>query len=81
VAETISGEICRLDAGDYPPFINNTEEDIVWITGWLPKGFQRFFLDFGFPTTDENARARSVADDLIQKVVSSVQRHGMYVAG
>ena len=24
-------------------FINNTEENVVWITGWRPKGFEKFF--------------------------------------
>jgi quercetin dioxygenase-like cupin family protein len=74
-----AGSFVDLVPGTTHTFINITQEDVVWITGWRPKGFQRYFLDFGIPTTEENARARSVADDLIQKVVGSVQRYGMYV--
>lgn len=25
-------------------FINNTEAAVVWVTGWRPKGFERFFM-------------------------------------
>ncbi len=83
-----NGQWQRYAAGsfvDLPPntthtFINNTDEHVVWITGWRPKGFQRFFQDFGIPATEENAREKSVADDLVQNVVQSVERYGMYVA-
>ena len=84
-----NGEWQKYPAGsfvDLPPntthtFINNTDEDVVWITGWRPKGFHRFFQDFGIPVYEENAREKSVADDLVQNVVQSVERYGMYVAG
>ena len=34
-------------------FINKTEAPVVWLTGWRPKGFERFFRDLAFtrPTT------------------------------
>jgi len=57
------GESNKMVAGDFvdlPPntvhtFINNTEENVIWITGWRPKGFQRFFRDFGISSTQERA--------------------------
>ena len=57
------GESSKMVAGDFvdlPPntihtFINNTEENVIWITGWRPKGFQRFFRDFGISSTQERA--------------------------
>jgi quercetin dioxygenase-like cupin family protein len=79
----------RVAAGsfvDLPPhtthtFINKSDEDVVWITGWRPKGFQVFFEDFGVPEHEEGARDKSVAADLVQNVVRSVERYGMYLAG
>ena len=78
----------KLSAGgfvDLPPntthtFINNTEEEVVWITGWYPKGFQRFFEDFGIATHEAGAQQRSTAPDVIQRVVQRVQSYGMYIA-
>jgi uncharacterized cupin superfamily protein len=69
---------------DLPPntthtFINNAEEDAVWLTGWRPKGFQKFFEDFGVPAHEANARERSTADDLIRRAVESIERYGMYI--
>jgi quercetin dioxygenase-like cupin family protein len=82
-----NGEWQKFPAGsfvDLPPntthtFINNTEEDVIWITGWRPKGFQRFFQDFGIPTHESQARERSVADVVVQNVMQNVERYGMYL--
>jgi quercetin dioxygenase-like cupin family protein len=82
-----NGEWQKFPAGsfvDLPPntthtFINNTEEDVVWITGWRPKGFQKFFQDFGIPAHESQAQERSVAEGLVQNVVQNVERYGMYI--
>jgi len=79
----------RAQAGsfvDLPPhtvhtFINDTEEDVVWITGWRPKGFQRFFEDFGFPEEEPSSREQSASQSIIQDVVKNVESYGMYIAG
>jgi quercetin dioxygenase-like cupin family protein len=84
----INGEWRRCGAGsflDLQPhtthtFINNTEVDVVWITGWRPKGFERFFRDFGVPAAEPNAQDRSVADQVVQNVVQNVEKYGMYLA-
>ena len=84
----IDGRWQRFAAGSFvelPPntthtFINNTDEDVVWVTGWRPKGFQRFFEDFGVPAAQADAAARSVDHETVDKVVSSVERYGMYIA-
>jgi quercetin dioxygenase-like cupin family protein len=83
-----NGEWQKFSAGsfvDLPPntthtFINNTEEDVVWITGWRPKGFQRFFQDFGIPGYESQAQERSLAEGVVQNVVQNVERYGMYVS-
>ena len=84
----VNGEWSRLTAGDFhelPPgavhtFINNTDEEAVWLTGWRPKGFQKFFSDFGVPTDQEHAQEKSVSEGVVQKVVESVESYGMFVS-
>lgn len=70
---------------DLPPntthtLINNTEQDVVWVTGWRPKGFERFFRDFGIPVQESLAQEKSVADEVVQNVSKNVERYGMYLA-
>ena len=83
-----NGEWKRCGAGSFvelPPntthtFINNTQEDVVWVTGWRPKGFERFFRDFGISISDSQAQEKSVADQVVQNVVQNVEKYGMYLA-
>jgi quercetin dioxygenase-like cupin family protein len=83
-----NGRWSRVSAGTFlelPPdtvhtFVNKTGEDVVWVTGWRPKGFQRFFADFGVPTGEPDAQRRSTADELIGKLVQRVESYGMYLA-
>ena len=83
-----NGEWKAMTAGSFvelPPntihtFINNTEEDVVWITGWRPKGFQKFFQDFGIPIDHEGARGHSVSEEIIQRVVQECEKYGMYLS-
>lgn len=83
-----NGEWRKASAGSFvelPPntthtFINNTEQDTVWVTGWRPKGFERFFRDFGVPVQESQAQEKSVADQVVQNVLKNVERYGMYLA-
>jgi quercetin dioxygenase-like cupin family protein len=78
----------RMSAGEYtelPPntvhtFINNTERDVVWITGWRPRGFEKFFSDFGIASDNAGAREKSVAPEMIERVLQSVERYGMILS-
>ncbi len=84
----VNGAWQTLDAGQFvelPPntthtFINNTDEDVVWITGWRPKGFQRFFRDFGIPDQQSAAREQSVSAAMVQRVIDRCESYGMYVS-
>lgn len=67
----------RLDPNTTHTFINNTGEDVVWITGWRPKGFERFFRDFGVPVEEPHAQDRSVAEDVGQNVVQNAEKYGL----
>ena len=61
-------------------FINNTDQDVVWITGWRPKGFERFFREFGVPVTVKGARESSVSQEIVQRVIERCESYGMYVS-
>lgn len=84
----VNGEWARYARGDFldlPPntthtFINHTEEEVVWVTGWRPGGFERFFRDFGIPAPEAGARERSTAQDVVQNVIRTVESYGMYLA-
>jgi quercetin dioxygenase-like cupin family protein len=74
-----AGSYVELPPNSTHTFINDTDEDVVWITGWRPKGFQRFFQDFGIPAHESNAQERSTADSIVQNVVQNVEGYGMYL--
>ena len=74
------GTFIELQPDTVHTFVNNTEEDVVWITGWRPKGFQKFFDDFGIPETQGAAQQQSVSEELIQWVLESCESYGMYVS-
>lgn len=74
------GTFMELQPSTTHTFINNTDADVVWVTGWRPKGFERFFRDFGILADEAQAQDRSVADEIVQTVVQNVERYGMYLA-
>lgn len=75
-----AGVFVELPANTVHTFINNTEENVVWITGWRPKGFEKFFRDFGIPSDAEGAREQSVSDEIVKRVVRECEKYGMYVS-
>jgi mannose-6-phosphate isomerase-like protein (cupin superfamily) len=76
-----AGTFIELPPNTAHTFINNSPQDVVWVTGWRPKGFERFFRDFGIPADDTGARERSVSPEIIQRVLDHCERYGMYIAG
>ena len=77
---TNAGSFVELAPNTTHTFINNTADDVIWLTGWRPKGFQKFFEDFGIPADQQAARERSVSEETIRRVVQACERHGMYVS-
>ena len=83
----VAGDWRRCGAGTFmelPPmtthtFVNNTETPVVWLTGWRPKGFERFFRDFGVAASEADAQQRSVCNAIVQRIVQNVERYGMYL--
>lgn len=82
------GEWRRLTAGGFSEvpvgavhtFINNGTEDVLWVTGWRPKGFERFFRDFGISWRENDARERSVSPETLERVGREAERYGMILS-
>jgi mannose-6-phosphate isomerase-like protein (cupin superfamily) len=82
-----NGEWSRVPAGSFlelPPrtihtFVNKTDEEVVWITGWRPKGFERFFRDFGVAIDEPDAPMKSVSPEIIGRVMRDSESYGMFV--
>ena len=52
----------------------------MWITGWRPKGFEKFFTRLR--RSERRARLRrpkSVSPDIIGRVIKDSERYGMFV--
>lgn len=75
-----AGQFVELPPNTTHTFINNRDADVVWITGWRPKGFQEFFRDFGVPVTESAAQEKSVSPDMIRRVVERCESYGMIVS-
>ena len=74
-----AGDFTELPPNSVHTFINNTEQDVVWLTGWRPKGFQRFFQDFGIPIAERDGQAISTSESLVQRVIQGVEGYGMFI--
>ena len=75
-----AGSFIELPPNTVHTFINNTEENVVWMTGWRPEGFQKFFLDFGIPCDQEGAREQSISEEVIQRVMQECEKYGMHLS-
>lgn len=74
-----AGSFVELPANTIHTFVNKTEQDVVWITGWRPKGFEKFFSDFGVASTELDASLKSVSPDIIDRVMKGSESYGMFV--
>ncbi len=71
---------------DIPPktlhtFNNKTNQTCKWINIHSPKGFRTFFNELGVPDTEANAVEKSVAPELIQKVIQTASDYDMIIQG
>jgi quercetin dioxygenase-like cupin family protein len=75
-----AGSFVELPPGAVHTFVNNTGQDTVWITGWRPKGFERFFRAFGIPGDRPGARDLSLSDEVVRRVGAECETFGMYLS-
>ncbi len=83
----IDGRIMIVKAGesvDIPPktlhtFSNNSEKPCKWVNIHSPKGFRSFFEQIGIPENEENAVEKSIAPEIINKVIESASNFDMII--
>lgn len=83
----INGEIKTIKAGesvDIPPktlhtFSNKSDSPCKWVNIHSPKGFREFFDQMGVPADAKDAQQKSVAPDIIQKVMEKAVNFDMII--
>lgn len=81
----IDGELKICKSGesiDIPPqtihtFSNRSDKPCKWVNIHSPKGFRNFFENLGIAESDSNAQEKSVAPELIEKVITTATNYDM----
>lgn len=73
------GETVDLPPGTMHTFTNNSDQPCSWVNVHSPKGFMEFFDEVGVAATEEQARERSLAPELIQKVIATAASFDMHI--
>jgi len=74
------GESVNLPPKALHTFSNNSDSPCSWVNIHSPKGFLRFFQDFGVPDSQGDAQLKSVAPEMIQKVIETAADYDMIIA-
>ncbi|WP_276391816.1 cupin domain-containing protein [Eudoraea chungangensis] len=69
---------------DIPPktlhtFTNKSDAPCKWVNIHSPKGFRTFFEQIGIPENEENAIEKSVAPEIINRVIESAPQFDMII--
>ena len=83
----VNGEIKVLKAGesvDIPPntlhtFSNKSDQPCKWINIHSPKGFRDFFEQMGVSENEDDAATKSVAPEIVQKVIATAEDFDMII--
>lgn len=83
----INGSLRLVKAGesvDIPPktlhtFTNKSDAPCKWVNIHSPKGFRTFFEQIGIPENEENASEKSVAPEIVNRVIESAPQFDMII--
>ena len=83
----VNGEIIQVKAGesvDIPPqtlhtFGNRSDQPCRWINIHSPKGFRDFFEEMGVPEHEDDAQNRSLAPEIVNKVIETAADFDMLI--
>ena len=83
----VDGEVKIVKAGesvDIKPntlhtFGNKSDKPCKWINIHSPKGFRDFFEQMGIPVDEEQAVEKSIAPEVIQKVIETAESFDMII--
>lgn len=74
------GGYATVPQGVVHSFRNEGTDEVRFITGYEPQGFERFFLEFGVDASEPGAFETSVSEQMIGRVVEGCARFGMILA-
>ena len=74
-----AGESLCIPKGTIHTLKNNGTEDCHWVTAWSPRGFEKFFEQFGIPVENDNSFEESVSETMIHRVGTECGDLGMIV--
>lgn len=60
-------------------FSNNSDHTCKWINIHSPKGFRPFFEEVGISDDEENAIEKSIAPEIIEKVMATASDFDMII--
>ena len=83
----VGGEVKTVGAGesiDVPPntihtFRNTSDSTCKWVNIHSPKGFRRFFEEIGVPVEEQNAREKSITQEMIGLVIERAPGYDMHI--
>ncbi|MGI9531641.1 cupin domain-containing protein [Lutimonas sp.] len=74
------GESINLPPDTIHTFSNNSDQSCKWVNVHSPKGFLKFFEDFGVSDTEENAATQSTNPAIIEKVLQTAADYDMVIS-
>jgi mannose-6-phosphate isomerase-like protein (cupin superfamily) len=72
-----AGESANVPRGVVHTFRNPLETPCEWLTAFSPRGFERFFQEFGVPVGQSDALEVSTSDAMIGRVIAECAEYGM----
>jgi len=83
----VDGDVMIVRAGesvDIPPktlhtFANKSDKPCKWVNIHSPKGFRDFFEQIGVPENEEDAMGKSLAQEIITKVITTAAEFDMVI--
>jgi mannose-6-phosphate isomerase-like protein (cupin superfamily) len=74
------GDYLNIPRGTVHSFRNDGSDEVRVITGFEPRGFERFFLEYGVDADEAGAFETSVSKATIARVVEGCAQFGMILA-
>ncbi len=74
-----AGESIDVALGTLHTFNNKSDISCIWVNIHSPKGFSSFFKSYGIPENEDNAIAKSLHPEIIEKVLETASDFDMEI--
>jgi mannose-6-phosphate isomerase-like protein (cupin superfamily) len=74
-----AGESVDIPPGTLHTFSNVSDKPCKWVNIHSPKGFRAFFEELGVPANADHAQQKSIAPEIIQKVIQTAADYDMII--